>query len=198
MKRVIIIAVLLLCQFSCRDSGQDKSEASSQNAPKTYQEENTEPTGNSNIEDTSVTARKTGIDAEKYSDENREISAGNIAGKYIRKDHNEDINCSCYCLEIVLSGTSELCLADKDLYINARFQQNGNKINVYYDGKASKTTNTEIPWEKFDKTVKIAEITTEPDGGLKLDWKGFSIDNKIAVDYALYGKKTLEGTYKKL
>jgi hypothetical protein len=30
-----------------------------------------------------------------------------------------------------------------------------------------------------------------------LDWKGFSIDGELAVDYAIFGKKTLEGTYKK-
>jgi len=30
-----------------------------------------------------------------------------------------------------------------------------------------------------------------------LDWKGFYIDGELAVDYAIYGKKTLEGTYKK-
>lgn len=128
--------------------------------------------------------------------ETNENGVGDISGRYIRTDHPEDVNCSCYCVTVTMGGTSELCLSDKELYINARYSANQNQINIYYAGKAPKNSNNDLPWDKFDTETPIAVLNSTPDG-LKLDWKGFTIDGELAVDYALYGKKTLEGTYKK-
>ncbi|WP_372918211.1 hypothetical protein [Salegentibacter sp.] len=107
-----------------------------------------------------------------------------------------DPDCSCYCIDVVTSGQSELCLKDDEMYINARFSQSGNTTLVYYIEPSAKNTNEDIPWEDFDTNTPIAEITPTAEG-MELDWKGFSIDGELAVDYAIYGKKTLEGAYKK-
>ncbi len=127
---------------------------------------------------------------------NNELSAI-TSGTYLNTEHKEDTSCKCYCIEISTNGTSELCLKENEIYINARFEESGQNINIFYADKSSKTTAEEIPWDKFETGTPIAVLSPEPNGNLKLDWKGFIIDGKIAVDYALYGKKTLEGTYKK-
>lgn len=126
----------------------------------------------------------------------QEKDAFTLTGRYIKSDHPEDINCNCYCLDVQLNSTTELCLKDQELYINGRFEQDGDNINLYYAGKSSRTPNSEIPWEKFEKNIPIA-VLSPTSNGIKLDWKGFKINGEIAVDYALYGKKTLEGNYKK-
>ncbi len=128
--------------------------------------------------------------------ETKENPVGDISGRYIRTDHPEDVNCACYCVTVTIGGTSELCLSENDMYINARYSVDQNQINIFYAGKASKTSNKNLPWDKFDTETPIAVLKNTQDG-LKLDWKGFTIDGELAVDYALYGKKTLEGTYKK-
>lgn len=195
MKRLFFMLSLLLSLTACNDSGNKKE--NDQNSPVSSERKEREEENNTSnrIIDTAETSDKKIYISE--SEENKSV-AGTISGKYIKKDHSEDSDCSCYCVNIDFSGSSELCLADNELYIKAHFNKNGNKIDVYYDGKASKTNNTEIPWEKFDQSVRIAEIMPAENGGVELDWKGFTIDGEIAIDYALYGKKTLEGTYKKL
>ncbi len=199
MKRLIFIISLLLSFSACNESGNKKEKDTDARTSSEGKTEKSEPTENYGMADTIETGQNNTYEtpSEKNSQEERTASASTISGKYIKDDHKEDTDCSCYCVDIALSGISELCLAENKLYINARFEKTGNKIKVYYNGKSAKTSDTEIPWDKFDKSV-IAEITPQAGDGLKLDWKGFSIDNEIAVDYALYGKKTLEGTYKKL
>lgn len=202
MKRLLIIASLLLSMMACKDSGNTKSdENSDQNSSEisTDADDENQTSGNYGMEDTSEASKtKNGDTVQSDATSTDSIDKTFLAGKFIKTDHTSDSDCSCYCVNINFSGTSELCLSENKLYINARMEKSGDKINVYYSGKTAKTSNTEIPWDKFDTSVSIAEIKPEADGGLKLDWKGFTIDGKIAVDYALYGKKTLEGTYKKL
>ena len=94
-----------------------------------------------------------------------------------------------------MNQNSELCLKKDEIYIQARFSKDADgKLNVFYVKPSEKNTNDKLPWDKFDTNKPIAVLT--PSGkGLELDWKGFSIGGELAVDYALYGKKTLEGTY---
>lgn len=134
--------------------------------------------------------------SEKNKKETSTTSSESISGTYLNTEHQEDTSCKCYCIEVSTAGSSELCLKD-NMYINARFQQHGNKINIFYTGKSTGTTADKIPWDKFETGTPIAVLSQEPNGSLKLDWKGFRIDGEIAIDYALLGKKTLEGTYKK-
>lgn len=131
----------------------------------------------------------------KQVDKSETGSASISNDTYLKQGEEDDYNCKCYCIEMNLSETSELCLAKDKIYIDASFKKVADSINVYYVQPSAKNTNKDLPWDKFDKDHPIAVITPTGDG-LKLDWKGFSIDGKLALDYAIYGKKTLEGEYK--
>jgi len=162
---------------------------------------------------------ETGLDLEKSGTENP-IESGNdndrsktestskgeskdpavtIEGQYIRIGEEADLNCECYCLDLNFTSTSELCLSPDKLYINVKFEKtNANLINVYLtDPSDINSEGEKIPWAKFDRNIPIATITLQPNGELDLDWLGFSINGDLAMDYAIFGKKTLEGKFKK-
>lgn len=117
------------------------------------------------------------------------------SGRYI-KEGEKDANCSCYCVEITNEET-ELCLRDKDIYINARIASNNGTKQLFYTKPSAKNTNEDLPWEDFDTHTPIAEITLTENGAMELDWKGLTINGELSVDHAILGKKTLEGKYKK-
>ncbi len=121
------------------------------------------------------------------------ITPGTI---YVKTDES-DANCSCYCLELEMNKNTELCLSEDEMYINARFAKTGNEVNIYFVSPSNRNTNEDLPWEDFDTNNPIAVLSPGEKGNMELDWKGFSINGELAVDYAIYGKKTLEGTYKK-
>jgi hypothetical protein len=54
-----------------------------------------------------------------------------------------------------------------------------------------------VPFNTFDTTVPIAVLTQTSNNTLTLDWKGFSVNGDLAVDYAILGKKNLEGKFVK-
>ena len=111
---------------------------------------------------------------------------------------NPDI-CNCDCMEISFTTTSELCILPDEMYISARFEKTGDlSANVFFVEPTNvANAEKELPWEKFDTTTPIATLVMEPNGTVVLDWKGFHINGEIATDYALLGKKTLEGTYER-
>jgi len=126
-------------------------------------------------------------------------SIGTIEGQYIRIGEESDLNCECYCLDLNFTSNSELCLSPDKIYINVKFEKtNNNLIKVYLTGPSDiNSEGDNIPWAKFDRNIPIATITSQPNGELDLDWLGFSINGDLAMDYAIYGKKTLEGKFKK-
>ncbi|TRO65576.1 hypothetical protein [Christiangramia sabulilitoris] len=190
MRTLIILLCFTACLMACNNSGKEKDDFSAENDSKEFKND-----PGSSIQDQHIVAeekKKTEIDRTENSN-----SATAIPGTYFNTEHQEDTSCKCYCLEVATNGTSELCLKENEMYINARFQQDGNNINIFYNGRTAKTTAEKIPWEKFETGMPIAVLSPETNGDLKLDWKGFRIDGEIAIDYALLGKKTLEGTYKK-
>ncbi|HKJ48278.1 MAG TPA: hypothetical protein VJ973_04270 [Christiangramia sp.] len=196
MRTVIILFCLFLSLTSCNDSKKE-------NDPDAYPDQNINQNADQNLDNNSQNAEESNEDPQsdnsdlEYKSESKTNNdAENITGTYINIDHLEDNSCQCFCLEVT-NSISELCLKEGDLFVNARFQQKGDQVEIYFDGKSSRTSNDEIPWDKFETGTPIAVLSPEANGTMKLDWKGFSIDGKIAVDYALYGKKTLEGTYKK-
>jgi hypothetical protein len=123
----------------------------------------------------------------------------NLSGNFIKSGEASNKSCACYCLDIKYEGTSELCLTPSKMYINIRFAKKNNETtNVYLVAPSSKnTTGTDIPWAKFDKNTPIATISPNENGEIELDWLGFSINGDLAIDYAILGKKALEGTYKR-
>lgn len=182
---------MLICLISCQDNERNENPVSSE------KHENTSVKNVADNEENKKSAAPQ-INSPSTSTTKPETTDSiSLTGLYHKTDENPTSSCNCYCLDIHLSGTSELCIEEDALYINARFQKDGDHINVYYDGISSKTVETDIPWDKFEYGTPIAVINSTNNSALELDWKGFSIGNQIAVDYALIGKKALEGTYKK-
>lgn len=129
--------------------------------------------------------------------ENRNTSNA-LTGQFIKIGQENDSNCNCYCLNLS-STTAELCIIPGDMYINTRLQRNtDNTIDLFLVEPATRNTQgKDIPWQDFDRNNAIATIKPASNGELEFDWLGFKINGDIAVDYAILGKKTLEGTYKK-
>lgn len=123
-----------------------------------------------------------------------------LNGKYrklIKDKPAED--CNCNCIEISFDKPTEWCIVKDKIYITARTRKTGeNSADLFLVGP-SKDENSDrsFPWKDFDTNTPIATIVFHPDGSADLDWKGFSTNGEIATDYAIYGKKTLEGKYKK-
>lgn len=134
----------------------------------------------------------------KTNKPNQEIQTTTLTGNFIKMGEENDNSCTCYCLEINSGGNSELCLTPSKMYINIRMAKaTNNTTNVFYIAPSSKNTEgKDIPWAKFDKNKPIATITSKGNGEIELDWLGFSINGDLAIDYAILGKKTLEGIYK--
>ncbi|HSI71388.1 MAG TPA: hypothetical protein VK941_14220, partial [Gillisia sp.] len=93
----------------------------------------------------------------------------------------------------------ELCLKEKSIFITARMSRGDEgTVNIFLVEPANRNTEgDDIPWKEFDTNVPIATISPSKNGEMELDWLGFTINGDLAIDYAIYGKKTLEGTYKK-
>ncbi|WP_026915252.1 hypothetical protein [Christiangramia portivictoriae] len=123
-------------------------------------------------------------------------SKTDYSGTYTNLAFTEDQNCECYCLEIQVGSSSELCLKPGELYMEANFKKVGDEIHVFYQGASVKSKQNDIPWNDLDTGTAVAVFSKVGENEYQLDWKGFQIDGKTAVDYALLGKKTLEGTYK--
>lgn len=201
MKNLILVFSLFLLLGSCKDQ-EKKNEI--EDIRLTEQENDSYENREENAEDSrsETSADREGSRINKMENPDSETTnagtktSGNISnGKYVKIDEN-DPDCVCYCLEIITSGQSELCLKENEIYINVRFSKNGNTIQVYFTEPSSKNTNDDLPWKDFDTNTPIALITPTTEG-IDLDWIGFSINGKLAIDYAIYGKKTLEGSYKK-
>ena len=127
------------------------------------------------------------------------ITNSNLSGNYIKMGEEMDNSCACYCVNINYNGTSEMCLTPSKIFIDTRMVKlNNQTTNIFLANPSSKNTEgKDIPWSKFDKNTPIATITSKENGEIELDWLGFYINGDLAIDYAILGKKTLEGNYKK-
>ncbi len=203
MKNFLLIFSLVFLMVSCKNQEENQEADDIQNIElendRNAYPDSSKPESRSGTSENNKTPQRTNNietpDSVKGRD-TKEETQGRISNtKYVKVDEN-DGGCSCYCVDIVTTGQTELCLKQDEIYINARFSQSGNTTLVYFSGPSAKNTNDELPWEDFDTNTPIAEITPTAEG-MKLDWKGFSINGELAVDYAIYGKKALEGSYRK-
>lgn len=164
---------------------------------------------NDNKAEDTITTQKTGFKDlnEQSSDQSEELKTKDTtttakekntdySGTYTNLAYSENNGCECYCLEIEAGKSSELCLKPDELYMEAYFRKVGDEIHVFYKGASVKSEENDIPWKDLDTGTPVAIFSKVSTNEYKLDWKGFQIDGKTAVDYALLGKKTLEGTYK--
>ncbi len=125
------------------------------------------------------------------------------SGKYKRLDDGKENEntCDCNCLEINFDQPVEVCIDKNDkLQIQVAFTQtNDGKVKMYYvSGSGETETFKNIPWDKFDKDTPLAIIEYTKNGELDLDWKGFTQNKELVVDYAIFGKKNLEGKFKRI
>jgi hypothetical protein len=124
-----------------------------------------------------------------------------LTGVFIRSD-NESGTCECNCVDVNFMQPTELCLDKKSgLSIMAKFKRMPDgSLSIYYQQPKHEggVINKKIPWDKFDKTKPIAVISYSENNAFDLDWIGFTMDGELAIDYAIYGKKNLEGNYRKL
>lgn len=187
--KLVIIAVVFFI-FSCKNKNnntKNATESATETAP-AKSSENTEDKINpyDNVDNLNSV----------NSDSLVANTTKNIAGKYRKKDEKET-NCNCSCIELNEEKTTELCLKKDEIYIEAHLEKEQNQYSVYYVSPSVNNKNKKLPWDMFSKTEPIATITPI-NNGLKLDWLGFKINGKIATDYAIYGKKTLEGNFIKI
>ena len=121
-------------------------------------------------------------------------------GKYRKMVSDEPAaDCNCNCIEISFEQDTEWCIVKDKIYITARSQQTGdNSADLYLVGVSrEEDSDRPLPWNDFDTNSPIASIAFQPDGSADVNWIGFSKNGKIATDYAIFGKKTLEGKYQK-
>src|SRR5690606_22002014 len=150
------------------------------------------------------TVGQSGVSTNSKVDEPGDISTTrpntgkSFTGQYIKIGNEDDSACACYCLDLS-AGNTELCLIEGDMFIKARLQKNSdNSFDVFLVEPSTRNIQgKDIPWQDFDRNSAIATIKLASNGELELDWLGFKINGDIAVDYAILGKKTLEGKYKK-
>lgn len=182
-----------------RDEIQESTESTREYEETSTEEQKSSPAQSTGSTQSSSDERQPGsgsIDTEGTGSDSQASALSE--GNYI-KDGETDSNCACYCINLSFSGTTELCLREETMFITTRMSRgNGNVVNIYLVEPANRSTEGEdIPWNDFDKNTPIATITPAANGQMELDWLGFTINGDLAMDYAIYGKKTLEGTYKK-
>ncbi|MCF4102420.1 hypothetical protein L1I30_12145 [Gillisia sp. M10.2A] len=183
MKLKWMLPILLLIIISCKD--QSSSEPSN---------ESTLSTQKVLPEDTDTILKNT----EDYPVNTTTVTSKITSGQYIKLEKEPATDCSCYCINFEPEASSKMCLLPDKIYVFVRFQKIDDlNYNVYFTEAAETNTGgKDIPWNTFDKTTPIATITSLPNNELEVDWLGFSVNGDLVIDYALYGKKTLEGKYK--
>lgn len=204
IRAIYTIVFCLLLFLSCKDT-ETRNEQNNSNT-----EENEFSTVDSNIseerideedaEDNSETARNTPntqVEDKKPSDTGNQTRTA-LTGQFIKIGEESDSNCNCYCLDLS-SSTAKLCLVNGKMYVNTRLQKNSNNIiDVFLvEPAGGNIDGKDMPWKDFDRNSPIATIKSKSNGNLEFDWLGFKINGDLAVDYAIFGKKTLEGDYKK-
>lgn len=191
--RKLIFIFLSMILFSCNDDKKNSTSNSSElDGRDTVSAENPAP---GNIQEERDAVQTEAIQSEK---ENPGIAV-TLNGKYRKVEKGEAaVDCNCNCIEVDFDRPTEWCIDKDKLYITARTQKTGENTAEVYFVSASREIEPDrkMPWGDFDTDVPVATIEFT-NGGAELDWLGFSTNGEISTDYALYGKKTLEGTYKK-
>lgn len=204
MKNNLIPALLfgLTVLVSCKDKSESEYNPNNSADTEYFPTEAESDSDNKNYENRSLKDQEVHhSNSEENSDSSnsvKKLKTVGVSGTYIKVGEESDKDCGCYCLEINFKSDSELCLVKDEMYINCRFQKTGdNKVNVFLIGPSTRNKENEVPFENFDTDNPIATIAQLPNGELKMNWLGFKSNDDLITEYAIYGKKTLEGTYKR-
>ena len=184
MKKLMFI-LLFVVLWSCNDQKSTTSTSS---------EVRTENTTDEALPPGNIQNDREAVQTEKEAPKIAKV----LDGRYRKLDENAT-DCNCNCIEIDFDRPTEWCIDKDKIYITARTQKTGENTAEVYFVSASREIepDTQLPWDDFDTNTPVATISFTADGGAELDWLGFAVNGELATDYALYGKKSLEGTYKK-
>ena len=191
MKKIFFIFTVALL-FSCNEGKQTASETSGRMDSDTVSTD-TLPPGNIQEERDAVQT-------------NKEISqpvakpVASYSGRYRKLVENQPAaDCNCNCIDISYDSPTEWCIGKDKIYISASCKKTGeNTADIYFIAPSREDSpDKPLPWKDFDTNSPVATLTFQPDGSAELDWLGFSKNGEVITEYALLGKKTLEGTYKK-
>lgn len=183
MKKNLLILLMILFA-SCKDEKASSSINLHENEVKASE---TIPPGNIQEERDALMTEK-----------EKPRTAAVLNGKYRKVVNGKSAaDCNCNCIDINFDSPTDWCIVKDKIYISARCERTGDNTADLYFISASRDEDPDrkLPWEDFDIDQPIASIQFHPNGEAEIDWKGFMTDGKLAVDYAIYGKKTLEGTY---
>lgn len=203
IKYTVFLLLTLFLFIACKNEEKQNDQVHPRELEENYEDDESV----SGEEITSDSNEKSAADYPRTDEEGKKLDIESKAasqpselseGKYIREGE-EDGDCNCYCLELTFTGTTELCLKEEAIFITTRMSRGEDgMVNIYFVEPAARNSEgKDIPWNDFDTNTPIANISTSENGKMQLDWLGFTINGDLAMDYAIYGKKTLEGLYKK-
>jgi len=196
MKKILFTGLMMISFIACQDDKKTTSEERMNN----NQEVEVEETDQRSFEqrEENEMKEKDSSNYENKSTNNTDNTTVSWKGQFMKADASNNTNCNCNCLDIDFDVIKNLCIDEKSgISIQVEYRNTSNKIEmIYLNGKGNIEEKNPIPWSDFDKNSVVAEIT--PNGNqIQLDWKGFTINNELATDYAILGKKNLEGNYKR-
>ncbi len=196
MKKYITFVLFISLFIGCKEQGNSKK-LNAENPKGIVDETSNDPKINP-----SEDAEAVEVETEELNENSENtIKTKDFTGSYQRMDDDKtDLDCDCNCLNINLAQTQTLCI-DKESNINIEVKFKEGKesdIAVYFvSGSGNMEGQKDIPWEDFDKNSVLATIDFSSPDSFDLDWKGFTQNGEIAIDYAVLGKKNLEGKYKR-
>lgn len=191
MKNLLFIFTAAIL-FSCND-GKNRASETSERIDSDTISADTLPPGN-------LQEERDAVQTDKESPQPDAVAVANYSGKYRKLVENQPAtDCNCNCIEISYDNATEWCIGKDKIYISARCRKTGeNTADVYFVAPSREDSpDKPLPWNDFDTNSPVATLTFQPDGSADLDWLGFSKNGEVITEYALLGKKTLEGTYKK-
>lgn len=199
MRNIISILSLFLLIIACNDQEKKSQGREDIRYEGTINTDSSEKAIDSNFKEI-VEKERDGVLAEDEADPGlaEKDASQEVAGTYLHLNKGNN-SCSCSCLEISFTSPTELCISPDTIYISATYEYvDNNSLKIFLaEVIKDEEEDRQIPWDEFDRNTPIATISIQADQTLKLNWLGFAIDGEIAVDYAIYGKKTLEGNYMK-
>lgn len=189
MSRYLFIVFTAVALTSCNDGKSNTSESTQNINPDTISVDSLPPGNIQEERDAMQTEREV---------PREDLEPVVTAGKF-KKVTDDNSASDCDYIEVSYDRATRWCIDKDKMYVSARCEKTGdNTANVYFVAASEgNSPDRDMPWDEFDTNTPIATLSFQPDGSAELDWLGFSKNGEVVTDYALYGKKSLEGTYKK-
>lgn len=181
MKKLLFIGLVIITALACQEN--KKISTLESDAEKEISTSESKDVIQSEEEQRRERAKR------EESEANTKKAIANWNGKFIKVDAENNV-CDCNCIQLNFEGPATLCIdQNAGIDIQVKFSKDNDVVNIHYlDGSGNISDKNPIPWADFDKNNIIATITKNG-SQLNLDWKGFTIDQKLATDYAILGKK---------